>query len=303
MTNSQQQVRKAVIPAAGFGTRMFPATKAVKKELLPIIDRQGRAKPIVLAIVEEALSAGISEVAIVVQPGDRENFQDFFTKQPAYLHKLSEEKQQYCEYLQEVGEKITILTQEVPEGFGHAVFCAREWVGEDPFLLLLGDHLYASQTETSCARQLVEVFGQVGKSAIGVRVTPSSEIHHYGCVTGTWQKDAMLEVSEICEKPDINYARRHLHVEGMASEEFLSVFGLYLLTANIFQHLEENIKCDRRDRGEFQLTSCLEKLRQSEGIMGYVVKGKSFDTGLPQFYRQAMIEFPECRPVVFSTDR
>lgn len=292
MTNSQQQVRKAVIPAAGFGTRMFPATKAVKKELLPIIDRQGRAKPIILAIVEEALSASIEEVAIVVQPGDREIFQDLFTKQPAYFHKLSEEKQQYCLYLQEVGRKITILTQDVPEGFGHAVFCAREWVSEDPFLLLLGDHLYASQTESSCASQLLSVFQQEGKSAIGVRVTPATEIHHYGCVTGTWQKDAMLEVSEICEKPDINYARRHLHVEGMASEEFLSVFGLYLLTANIFQHLEENIRCDRRDRGEFQLTSCLEKLRQSEGLMGYVIKGKSFDTGLPQFYRQTMIEFP-----------
>jgi len=280
---------------------MFPATKAVKKELLPIIDRQGRAKPIILAIVEEALSAGVSEVAIVVQKGDREQFQDLFTKEPAYFHKLSEEKQQYSEYLQEVGEKITILTQEVPEGFGHAVFCAREWVQDDPFLLLLGDHLYASQTESSCASQLVEVFSQVGKSAIGVRVTPGSEIHHYGCVTGTWQaKDALLEVSEICEKPDINYARRHLHVEGMASEEFLSVFGLYLLTANIFQHLEENLRCDRRDRGEFQLTSCLEDLRQSEGLMGYVIKGKSFDTGLPQFYRQTMIEFPEIEYENFS---
>ena len=272
---------------------MFPATKAVKKELLPIVDRQGRAKPIILAIVEEALSAGIESVAIVVQKGDRELFQDLFSKQPAYFHKLSEEKQQYSEYLQQVGEKITILTQDVPEGFGHAVFCAREWLNSDPFLLLLGDHLYASQTESSCASQLVKVFQQVGKSAIGVRVTPASEIPHYGCVTGTWQKDAILEVTEICEKPDINYARRHLHVEGMASEEFLSVFGLYLLTANIFQHLEENIKCDRRDRGEFQLTSCLEKLRQSEGLMGYVVKGKSFDTGLPQFYRQTMIEFPD----------
>lgn len=292
MKNSRQQVRKAVIPAAGLGTRMFPETKVVKKELLPIIDRQGRAKPIILAIIEEALGAGIEEVAIVVRKGDREIFQDLFVKEPAYLHKLSEENQQYSRYLQEVGRKITILTQDVPAGFGHAVFCAREWVGEDPFLLLLGDHLYASQTDSSCASQLLEVFGQVGKSAIGVRVTPGSEIHHYGCVTGTWQKDAMLEVTEICEKPDINYARSHLRVEGMASEEFLSVFGLYLLTANIFQHLEENIKCDRRDRGEFQLTSCLEKLRQSEGLMGYVIKGKSFDTGLPQFYRQTMIEFP-----------
>jgi len=170
---------------------MFPATKAVKKELLPIIDRPSLAKPIILAIVEEALSAGVSEVAIVVQKGDRELFQDLFTKEQAYFHKLSEEKQQYSEYLQEVGEKITILTQEVPEGFGHAVFCAREWVQDDPFLLLLGDRLYASQTESSCASQLV--FSQVGKSAIGVRVTPGSEIHHYGCVTGTWQaKDALL---------------------------------------------------------------------------------------------------------------
>lgn len=148
------QVRKAVIPAAGFGTRMFPATKAMKKELFPIVDRSGFAKPIILAIVEEALSAGIEEVGIVVQKGDRTFFEDFFNTPPSaeLFQKLSVQNREYSQYLQDIGQKVTILTQDVQEGFGHAVFCAREWTNDEPFLLLLGDHIYSSETETSCAR-------------------------------------------------------------------------------------------------------------------------------------------------------
>ncbi|HEY9905300.1 MAG TPA: sugar phosphate nucleotidyltransferase, partial [Candidatus Sericytochromatia bacterium] len=151
--HAKRKVRKAVIPAAGFGTRLFPATKVVKKELFPIIDRDGRAKPVILAIVEEAISAGIEEVGIVVQKSDRQVFEDFFKAPPKeeLFNKLSLENQEYSRYLQDLGSKITILTQDEQEGFGHAVFCANQWVNDEPFLLLLGDHLYTSDTEISCA--------------------------------------------------------------------------------------------------------------------------------------------------------
>jgi UTP-glucose-1-phosphate uridylyltransferase/mevalonate kinase len=289
------QVRKAVIPAAGFGTRMFPATKAVKKELFPIVDRYGRAKPIILAIVEEALSAGIEEVGIVVQKGDRTFFEDFFNTPPSteLFHKLSPQNREYSQYLQDIGQKVTILTQDIQAGFGHAVFCAREWANNEPFLLLLGDHIYSSETETSCARQLLDIYSQVQQSVIGLTVTPSDAIHHYGCAAGSLTEDGILSVAQLYEKPDLEYAQQHLRVAGIGEDLFLSFFGMYVLQPQIFDFLANNIDRNFRERGEFQLTSCLEELRQSRGITGYVVKGRCFDTGLPTVYRQTMIDFSQ----------
>ncbi len=291
--NAERKVRKAVIPAAGFGTRLFPATKVVKKELFPIIDRDGRAKPVILAIVEEALSAGVEEVGIVAQKGDHTIFEDFFKAPPPeeLFNKLSPQNQEYSQYLQEIGSRITILTQDEQEGFGHAVFCAKEWVNDDPFLLLLGDHVYLSDTETSCASQLVDIYKQVNHSVVGLSVMPAESISKAGCITGVWQEsNSILSVTQLYEKPDIEYARKHLHVDGMADDLFLGIFGMYLLEPKIFDYLEENISNNIRERGEFQLTSCIDQLRQDEGMIGYLVKGRCFDTGLPDAYRQTIID-------------
>lgn len=291
---SSRKVRKAVIPAAGFGTRMFPVTKVVKKELLPIIDRDGRAKPIILAIVEEALSAGIEEVGIVVQASSRKVFEDFFSAPPSpeLFNKLNQVNQEYCQYLQAIGNKITLLTQDSQEGFGHAVFCAAEWVNQEPFLLMLGDHLYTSESERSCASQLLEVYQSQGKSVIGLRITPGELIHHYGCIAGEFAEgDRLLQVTKIYEKPSLDYARQYLHVKTMDENLFFSVFGMYVLQPKIFEYLKENIKANAREKGEFQLTSCLDQLREEEGTIGYLVKGQCFDTGLPEIYRQTVKDF------------
>jgi UTP--glucose-1-phosphate uridylyltransferase len=287
------KVRKAVIPAAGFGTRLFPATKAVKKELFPIVDRDGRAKPVLLAIVEEALSAGIEEVGIVVQPDDRDRFAELFEPPTGeYGEKIAAKYGDYLQYLQDVGQRITFLTQPTQEGFGHAVFCARDWVGQEPFLLLLGDHIYQSYTDQSCAWQVVHLYEQLGKSVISLETGPAAEIGHRGCVVGTWQDgDRLLQVTRLVEKPDPEYAKRHLRVEGLAEDELLSIFGLYVLPPQIFDYLADEINRNVRDRGEFQITSGLDRLQQDLGMVGYLVQGRSFDTGLPDAYRQAMIEF------------
>ena len=294
--HAERKVRKAIIPAAGFGTRLFPATKVVKKELFPIIDRDGRAKPIIMAIVEEAISAGIEEVGIVVQKGDRALFEDFFKAPPSkeLFNKLSPQNQEYSQYLQELGSRITILTQDEQEGYGHAVFCTKAWVNDEPFLLLLGDHVYSSNTEISCARQVLDVYEQVNQSVVSLTVMPAEIIHKAGCVTGIWQEpDSILSITQLYEKPDIEYARKHLHMEGMADDQFLAVFGMYVLKPKIFDFLEEHINHNIRERGEFQLTSCLDRLRQEDGITGYLVKGQYFDTGMPEFYRQTIIDFPK----------
>lgn len=288
-------VRKAVIPAAGFGTRLFPATKVVKKELFPIIDRDGRAKPVIMAIVEEAVSAGIQEVGIVVQKSDRKHFEELFKSppKPELFEKLSPENQAYSQYLQGLGQRITFLIQEQQEGYGHAVFCAKEWVNDQPFLLLLGDHVYTSDHENSCASQVLNVYNQVYQSVVALTVMPGEIIHKAGCVTGIWQEsESILRVTELYEKPTLEYARAHLHMEGMGEDQFLAVFGMYVLKPKIFDYLEDHINHNIREKGEFQLTSCLDKLRQEEGITGYLVKGKYFDTGMPQFYRQTIIDFP-----------
>lgn len=290
----KNKVRKAVIPVAGFGTRLFPATKVVKKELFPIIDRDGRAKPVIIAIIEEAISAGITEVAIVVQPDDKEIFEDLLKNPPKkeLLAKLSPENQEYSQYLQDLGKRITILLQEEQLGYGHAVFCAKDWVQNESFLLMLGDHIYASDIEKSCANQLLDVYEQVNQSVVSLTTTPAENLHISGCVTGVWQElNSILSVTQLYEKPTIEYAQQHLRVEGMAENDFLGIFGLYLLTPKIFDFLAEHINKNFRERGEFQLTSCLERLRQEEGMTGYVVKGKCFDTGLPDAYRQTMIDF------------
>ncbi|MBD1929726.1 GHMP kinase [Trichocoleus sp. FACHB-90] len=293
--NSDKKIRKAVIPAGGFGTRLFPATKAVKKELFPVIDKDGRAKPVIMAIVEEAISGGIEEVGIVVQPSDRALFEEFFKAplSPELYKKLSPQNQEYSQYLQDLGSRITILNQDEPEGYGYAVFCAKEWVKDEPFLLMLGDHVYSSDTETSCTGQILDIYEQANQSVVSLTTLPAESLYKSGCVTGTWQElNSILSVTQLSEKPTIEYALQHLRVEGIAEDQFLCIFGLYVLTPKIFDFLEENINNNNRDvKGEFQLTSCLDKLCKEEGMTGYVVKGKCYDTGLPDPYRQTMIDF------------
>lgn len=288
------KVRKAVIPAAGFGSRLFPATKVVKKELFPIIAQDGRAKPVIMAIVEEAISGGIEEVGIVVQKGDRTLFEDFFKTPPPpeLFKKLSPQNQEYSQYLQDLGSRITILTQDEQQGYGHAVFCAKEWVKDQPFLLMLGDHVYLSDTAHSCASQVLDLYERVNQSVVSLTTMPAETIYKAGCVTGVWQElNLILSVTQLSEKPEIEYARQHLRVKGMAEDQFLGIFGLYVLTPKIFDFLQEHISNNIREKGEFQLTSCLDELRQAEGMTGYVVKGRCFDTGLPDAYRQTIIDF------------
>jgi UTP-glucose-1-phosphate uridylyltransferase/mevalonate kinase len=300
-----RRVRKAVVPAAGFGTRLFPASKMMKKEMFPVIDRDGRAKPVILAIIEEALSAGIDEIGAIIQPDDRRFFEEFFgSPLPIdHLNKLSQENRGYVDYLLDVGRKITWIPQTRQDGFGHAVYCARPWLKDEPFLLLLGDHLYASDTDVSCAQQLLDTYERVGHSVVGLKVTPGSEVHNFGCVSGVWREagsapadSRILAISEFCEKPNLDYARAQLRVDGLNEDQFLTVFGMYVLEPQLFDYLAEHIAHNIREHGEFQLTSCLERLRQEHGFSGYVVQGRRFDIGLPEAYRQTVNDFGRSEP-------
>ncbi len=290
-----QQVRKAVIPAAGFGTRLFPATKATKKELFPIIDQDGIAKPAILLIVEEALEAGLEEVIIIVQEDDLDDFRSFFNSQVSIenYNKLPPHFQEYAQQLLEIGRRVTFVAQPNQEGFGHAVYCAREAIGDEPFLLMLGDHLYRSSNEDSCAKQLLDAYKQHGINVLGLRRTPEDQIANFGTVAGVWlEENRLLNVTEFAEKPTVDYARNNLLVPGI-SDEYLTVFGLYIIKPQIFEYLEEHIAHNVRERGEFQLTSALDQLRQEDGFLGLIMEGRRYDIGLPQYYLDTLQTFVE----------
>lgn len=290
------RVRKAVIPAAGFGTRLFPATKAAKKELFPIVDRDGIAKPAILLIVEEALHAGVEEVIIIVQEHDLEAFHSLFNEQITIenYNKLSRPFQEYAQQILEMGHRVTFVIQQKQEGFGHAVYCARDAIGEEPFLLMLGDHLYRSSSERSCAEQLITAYQQHAISVLGLRQTPEGQIANFGTVTGVWlEENHLLNVTEFAEKPTADYARNNLQVGGLDKGSYLTVFGQYVIKPKLFDYLEEHITNNVRERGEFQLTSALDRLRQEEGFMGLMIDGQRFDIGLPEFYLETLQTFRE----------
>lgn len=290
------KVRKALIPAAGFGTRLFPATKAAKKELFPIIDRDGIAKPVILLIVEDALRAGIEEVIIIIQEHDLDAFQSLFHEQITIenYNKLPRHFQEYARSIMEIGHRVRFVIQEMQEGFGHAVYCAREAIGDEPFLLMLGDHLYRSRGDTSCAEQLIRAYQQHATSILGLRMTPEHKIANFGTVTGVWlEKNRLLNVTEFAEKPTVDYARNNLQVAGLPEDNYLTVFGQYIIKPKLFDYLEEHIANNVRERGEFQLTSALDRLRQEDGFLGLMIDGRRFDIGLPEYYLETLMAFKE----------
>lgn len=288
------KVRKAVIPAAGFGKLLFPASKATKKELFPIVDQDGIAKPAILYIVEEALEAGMEEIIIIVQEHDLDEFEAFFNVQIPIenYNKLPRHFQEYAQRILDIGRRVKFVIQERQEGFGHAVYSAREVVGNEPFLLMLGDHLYRSNNSLNCAQQLLEAYNQHGVSILGLRQTQEKEIASFGTITGVWiEKPMLLSVSEFAEKPTLDYARNNLHTPGLPPDEYLTVFGEYIIKPQIFDYLEENINNNVREHGEFQLTSALDRLRQEDGFQGLIIDGQRFDIGLPEHYLETLTRY------------
>jgi len=294
-TMSQKLPRKALIPLAGLGTRMFPASKAVKKELFPVITPDGRCCSLLQRLLEEACSAGIEQLGLIVRPGDESTFSALFEPvQPGIHQRLSDAAKTEEAALMRMGKKITWLTQEVQEGFGHAIYCAREWVGEEPFLLMLSDHIYVTNGNRSCAGQLLDAFQRHGeKSIISLYPVQGERVCHYGTGAGTWLDNDLqtLELTQFVEKPDLAYARQHLQMQNLQEDTFLCVYGQYVLTAEIFAILAEQIAANQRQRGEFQLTSALAELSTNGRLLGFQVEGKHYDTGQPLAYARSLAGF------------
>jgi len=287
-------VRKALIPAAGLGTRLFPATRVVRKEFFPVVDGTGYAKPAILVIVEEALSAGLEEVVVVVQPDAEDEFRRFFHEpMPRSLaERLPLPLQAQAAHVLEVGARVSFVVQREQAGFGHAVSVARDAVGDEPFLLLLGDHLYHSDRAQSAAAQMLDCYRAQERGLLGLRRVPEAAVVHYGVAAGPWlDAGRLLEVETLMEKPPVSQARARLQVAGMAEGQYLALFGQYLLPPTVFDHLDRLAAAGVRQHGEVGLTPALVSLQQEQGLLGLVVAGEAFDIGLPDSYVAVLERF------------
>ncbi|MBS4212678.1 UTP--glucose-1-phosphate uridylyltransferase GalU [Neobacillus rhizophilus] len=267
-----KKVRKAIIPAAGLGTRFLPVTKAMPKEMLPIVD-----KPTIQYIVEEAVASGIEDIIIVTGKGKRA-IEDHFDYAPELEQNLIEkgktdllEKVRYSTNLAD----IHYIRQKEPKGLGHAVWCARNFIGDEPFAVLLGDDIV--QSETPCLRQLINIYEETRSSVIGVQTVPDNETHRYGIVEPSLQEGRKYQVHNFVEKP----------APGTAPSN-LAIMGRYILTPEIFMLLEQQ---ETGAGGEIQLTDAIQKLNQIQRVFAYDFEGKRYDVGEKIGFVKTTIEF------------
>lgn len=290
-------VRKAVITAAGRGTRQYPASTAVKKEMFPLVDRDGLTKPVMQIIGEEAIESGIEEICIICTPGDEPIYREYFRMMDENLAKGAFKGKDWAlaasQKLQSFGERLSFAVQETPEGFGHAVYQAKNFVGDEPFLLMLGDHIYISSTKERCARQMIDVYERYECDVVtGVQPTPEHQLHLFGTVKGRPIDLAhgIYKAEMIIEKPTIEVARERLMTPGVPPGSYLAHFGMHVFSAQIFDSLEFLIRNNMREKGEIQMTAAQEHLRQNCDKYWIVdVKGQRLDTGIPQSLMETQI--------------
>lgn len=266
-------IRKAVIPVAGLGTRFLPATKAIPKEMLTIVDR-----PTIQYIVEEAVASGIEQIILVTSAGKSaiENHFDYDFQLDTVLKDRN--KIQLREELNNISNLIDIISvrQKEPLGLGHAIWMARNVVGDEPFMVLLGDDLVMSKT--ACCKQMIELYEQVGESIVAIQRVPMEETYQYGIVEGTaTEQERTFKVDRMVEKP----------APGTCNSD-MAIIGRYLLMPEIFDLLE---KTTPGHGGEIQLTDALLALSNRRSMYAYEFVGKRYDAGDKLGYLKAIVDF------------
>ena len=268
-----QKITKAVIPAAGLGTRFLPATKACPKEMLPIVD-----KPTIQYIIEEALASGITEFLIVTSSTKRA-IEDHFDRSPELELNLEQHgKTELLQMLRGIAEvNIHFIRQKEANGLGHAILCAKAFVGNEPFAVLLGDDVVYND-EYPCLKQLLDVYAVTGSSVLGCQTVPWEKVSAYGIVDSMPTNNGRIfQVKDMVEKPAAAEAPSRL-----------AVLGRYIITPEIFAILEDT----EPGRGrEIQLTDALKVLAQKQKMYAYDFIGRRYDVGDKQGYLEAMVEY------------
>jgi UTP--glucose-1-phosphate uridylyltransferase len=267
------KVRKAIIPAAGLGTRFLPATKAQPKEMLPIVD-----KPTIQYIIEEAVASGIEDIIIVSGRGKRA-IEDHFDKSYELEETLAKKgKHEMLREVQEIANLANIhyIRQKEPKGLGHAIYCASRFVGNEPFAVLLGDDIVKS--DIPCTKQLIDVYEKYGQSVVGVQMVDQKDVSKYGIVAPKEEKEeGVISVETLVEKPPVHEAPSRY-----------AIMGRYVLTPDIFNILED---LPAGAGGEIQLTDAIKILNEKQPILAYNFKGIRYDVGDKFGFIKATIDF------------
>lgn len=290
-------IRKAVIPIAGLGTRLFPASHACKKELFPVVGPDGIARALLHYQVADLIAAGVEQICIIVQPGEEKQVVDYFTGPGAsYARSL----ERYPQLAAEAGEmraaldRICFAVQETQEGYGHAVYQSEAFAGGDPILLCLGDHLFRGGSR-SCHSRLIEAYELCAPTPVSaVNRIRAAELKGYGTIAGKRLpgRPELISVTRIVEKPSVETARQSLRVDGVEEDVFLGWFGMHVLSPAIFDVLGEMIRANDRQEGEFQLTYAQELLRRRQGYFALEIRdGTRFDFGTPQDFVNSIARF------------
>ena len=298
--NPVHTVRKAIIPVAGFGTRLYPATRCLKKDFFPIPCPDGMVRPVILILLEELIQSGIEEICLVLgSDEERQLYRDFFERplSSEHFNKLNAESQEYENRILDIGKHLHYVTQKEKRGFGHAVYQAAGFAKGEPVLLMLGDTLSRSLTNKPCALQLIEAYERYNKLLLGVYPVPLSTVSHFGIMSGVWEDkdERVLHVKTFVEKPKASYAEEFLGVKNKAGDkEYCSVFGQYILTPEVFMQLREDIAAadaagDKTK--EIELTSALEAVRSRSGMIGLRLKGLRYDMGNPAALVETVTEY------------
>ncbi|WP_062237230.1 UTP--glucose-1-phosphate uridylyltransferase GalU [Fictibacillus sp. FJAT-27399] len=267
-----KKVRKAIIPAAGLGTRFLPATKAMPKEMLPIVD-----KPTIQYIVEEAIESGIEDIIIVTGKGKRaieDHFDHAFELEQNLFEKGKIDLLQKVQQSSKMAD-IHYIRQKEPKGLGHAVWCARKFIGDEPFAVLLGDDIV--QADKPCLKQLIDQYEEIGSSVIGVQPVPDNETNRYGIVDSSFQVGRLYGVENFVEKPALGTAPSNL-----------AIMGRYILSPEIFTYLD---KQEQGAGGEIQLTDAIQKLNQYQRVFAYDFEGTRYDVGEKLGFITTTLEF------------
>lgn len=266
-----KKIRKAIIPAAGLGTRFLPATKAMPKEMLPIVD-----KPTIQYIVEEAIAAGIEDIIIVTGKGKRAIEDHFDNALELETNLIEKGKLEMLERVQESSNvEIHYIRQKEPLGLGHAIWCARKFIGDEPFAVLLGDDIVKS--DEPCLKQLIQHYEQTSSSVIGVQKVADEDVHRYGIIDPIDTKNRLMQVNQFVEKPSLEDAPSNY-----------AIIGRYILTPEIFSFLDE---MKQGAGGEIQLTDAIESLNSIQHVFAYEFEGRRYDVGEQLGFIETIIEF------------
>ena len=266
------KVRKAIIPAAGLGTRFLPATKAQPKELLPIVD-----KTTIQYIIEEAVESGIEEI-LIITGRNKKSIEDHFDKSVELELELEQKgKTEMLEMVQKISNMVNIhyIRQKEPKGLGHAIYCAKSFIGNDPFAVLLGDDIVDS--ETPCLKQLINAYDEYKTSILGVQEVAKEDTDKYGILDCKHIEDRVYKVKDMVEKTNVDEAPSNI-----------AILGRYIITPAIFEILENQ---EPGKGGEIQLTDALKTLGQQEAIYAYNFEGRRYDVGDKLGFLEATIDF------------